>query len=179
MSHTIITASRTGSIFSMDSHTQQRDDEAPALNLFGIAAAKVLEYGNNASSNIQDTFSRMTVQSWIRLTVIVGGYLLMRPYLMKWASKGAVQSMEDDDAKEKARLAEVTPNELRGVKEQLDEQEDEDEEAEADEGAASGANWGKKARVRQRVMVKQLLEAEERRRLEEEEDKDIEEFLED
>jgi hypothetical protein len=161
----------------MDSQTQQRDDDAPALNLFGIAAAKVLEYGNNASSNLQDTFSRMTVHSWIRLTVIVGGYLLMRPYLMKWASKGAVQTMEDDDAKEKARLAEVTPNELRGVKEQLDEQEDED--VEADEGAASGANWGKKARVRQRVMVKQLLEAEERRRQEEEEDKDIAEYLED
>ncbi len=162
----------------MDSQAQQNNGDAPELNLFGAAAAKILEYGNNASSNVQDTFTKMSIHGWLRLTVIVGGYLLLRPYAMKWAAKGAVQKMEDEDAKEKARMAEITPNHLRGVKDQLDEQELEDDD-EDDGGETTGANWGKKARVRQRTMVKQLLEAEERRHMEEEEDKDIQEFLED
>ncbi|KAK3179548.1 hypothetical protein K4F52_009040 [Lecanicillium sp. MT-2017a] len=162
----------------MDSQAQQNNGDAPELNLFGAMAAKVLEYGNNASSNVQDAFSRMTIHSWLRLTVIVCGYMLLRPYAMKWAAKGAVQKMEDEDAKEKEQKADITPNDLRGVKDQLYEQEGDDDD-DGDDGDATGANWGKKARVRQRTMIKQLLEAEERRRLEEEEDKDIQEFLED
>lgn len=152
---------------------EDTNSEAPSLNLLGKVAAKVLEYGNNASHNLQDTYNNMTPKSWIRLIMIVGGYLLMRPYILKWTVKGAVKNMEDADEKEKAQAA-MTPNELRGAKKQLEEHLEDD-----DEGDGTGADWGQKARVRQRTLLKAMLEAEEQKRMEEEEDKDIAEFLED
>lgn len=147
--------------------------DAPSLNLLGQAAAKLLEYGNNASNNLQDTFTKMTIHGWLRLTVIVGGYLLLRPYVLKHGVKTAVSKMEDDEERERAKAA-LTPNELRGAKQQLE------EHLEDDGGDGTGADWGQKARVRQRIMLKEMLEAEEQRRMEEEEDdRDIAEFLED
>lgn len=150
--------------------------DAPSLNLLGQAAAKAFQFGNNASNNLQETFSRMTIHHWLRLTVIVGGYMLLRPYLMKWSVKKAVRNLEEADEKEKAEAAAVsmTPNELRGAKALLNEQLENE-----DGGDGTGADWGQKARVRQRVLLKQMLEQEEQRRMEDEDDKDIAEFLED
>ncbi|KAJ3492468.1 hypothetical protein NLG97_g5374 [Lecanicillium saksenae] len=156
----------------MDPLMEDTNAEAPRLNMLGQAAAKLLEYGNNAGNNLQDTFSKMTIHGWLRLTVIVGGYLLLRPYILKLSVKTAVSKMEEEDEREKAKAAAMTPNELRGAKELLEEHLDDDT---AD---GSGADWGQRARVRQRTMLKEMLEAEEQRRLEEEEeDKDIAEFL--
>jgi hypothetical protein len=156
----------------MASETHQHDDEGASLNLLGKAVLQVAQYGQNASNNLQKTFNDMTLQNWIRLTVIVGGYMLLRPIALKFISKSAVKNLEEQDAKEKEEAAKMTPNDLRGVRETLQEQEEEDD---GDSGAAA---WGQQARVRQRKVVKQLLEAEEKRRLEEDdEDKDIQEFL--
>ncbi|KAI9149191.1 hypothetical protein HJFPF1_11240 [Paramyrothecium foliicola] len=152
---------------------QQNHNEGAALNPLGKMMAQFVQYGHNASNNLQDTFSNMTPQSWIRLIVIVGGYMLLRPYVLKAISHGAVKNMEEQDAKEKAAAAAMTPNDLRGVKDKIEEQEEEDYEE------AGAAAWGQQARVRQRRVLKQLLEAEEKRREEEEEDKDIQEYLED
>ncbi|CRK18726.1 hypothetical protein BN1708_003104 [Verticillium longisporum] len=72
-------------------------------------------------------------------------------------------------------LAEISPNSLRG---QVDIPEDSDDEGV--ESAATGADWGKKARRRQREVLKMMMDAEEERlaqEQEDEEDKDIEEFL--
>ncbi|OAA66069.1 hypothetical protein ISF_03907 [Cordyceps fumosorosea ARSEF 2679] len=158
----------------MDPLVEDNNAEAPSLNLLGQAAARLLEYGNNASNNLQETFTKMTLQGWIRLTVIVGGYLLLRPYILKLSVKTAVSKMEEEDERERAKAAAMTPNELRGAKQQLE------EHLEDDNGEGTGADWGQKARVRQRTMLKEMLEAEEQRRMEEEEDdKDIAEFLED
>lgn len=153
----------------------QAEGGKPELNALGKMAARFAEYGQNVSNNLSDSFSSMTVQSWIRLVVIVGGYMLLRPYVMKWAGKGAVRRMEDEDAKTRGKSItdpELTPNEFRGIKEKL-------YEADVDEGDGTGADWGQKARTRQRQMLKQLLEEEERRRAAENEDADIQEFLED
>ncbi|PHH64971.1 hypothetical protein CDD81_3608 [Ophiocordyceps australis] len=153
--------------------TQQPDARQPQLNVLGRLAARVAEYGHNATNNLHDSFSNMSLQSWIRLTVIVGGYLLLRPYVMKWSSKSAVERMEEDDAKARSKSAnvEVTPNELRGIKEQI--------YAAEDQGDGTSTDWGQKARLRQRQVLKDLLEEEERRRAAEHEDADIQQYLED
>lgn len=159
----------------MDPLMEDTNTEAPSLNTLGQITAKLLQYGNNATNNLQDTFQNMTLQGWLRLTAVVGGYLLLRPYLMHWSIKGAVKKLEEQDELEKEAAAAMTPNELRGAKEQLMGHIDEDEE-----GDGTGADWGQKARVRQRNMLKSMLEAEEQRRREEEEDdRDIAEYLED
>lgn len=160
----------------MDPLMEDTNSEAPSLNLLGQATAKLLEYGNNASNNLQDTFTKMTIHSWLRLVVIVGGYMLLRPYVVKLGVKTAVSKLEEQDEKEKAaeKAAAMTPNELRGAKKQLEEHLDDD----AADG--TGADWGQRARVRQRTLLKEMLEAEEQRRLEEQEDdNDIAEYLED
>jgi hypothetical protein len=149
---------------------QQAQGEQPELNAFGKFTAQFLQYGANASNNISNAFEAMDTKAWIRLIVIVGGYMLLRPLALKFITKGAVQKMEDEDAKEK-RKAQISPNELRGLAE--------DEPEIDEEGDGTGADWGQKARVRQRTMLKDLLEAEERRREEEEDDKDIADLLED
>ncbi|RMJ04840.1 hypothetical protein BHE90_013498 [Fusarium euwallaceae] len=157
----------------MDPLAQQQEQPAQddiELNALGKFTAQFLQYGANASNNLSNTFNNMTMQSWIRLVVIVGGYMLLRPYMMKFVTKGAVRKMEEEDEREQ-RKAQISPNELRGLVE---------EEPEIDEeGDGTGADWGQKARVRQRTMLKNMLEAEEQRRLEEEEDKDIADLLED
>ncbi len=77
---------------------------------------------------------------------------------------------------EMAFKAAISPNQLRG---QVGLHELSDDEDEA-EGKPSGADWGKRARRRQRDVAKKLLEANEKRleeTFDEEQDKDIEEFL--
>ncbi|KAH7318604.1 trafficking PGA2-domain-containing protein [Stachybotrys elegans] len=149
------------------------DTEGTTLNPLGRVVATLGQYGQNASNNVNSAFSNMTTENWIRLTVIVGGYLLLRPYLMQFATKGGVQKLEEQEAKEKAEeRAQMTANEFRGVKEKLEEHDDEDDDDEPSTG-----NWGQQARVRQRKILRQLMEAEEQRRLQEEDDKDIQEFL--
>jgi hypothetical protein len=153
-------------------HENQQPDEAPQaeLNDLGKIALQFLKYGQNASNNLQAVFMEMTVQQWLRLVIVVGGYVLLRQQAIKYMSRKKVDSMEDEDAKAKATLS---PNQLRGEKGPV-EIGDVDEEG---EGTAS--DWGLTARVRQRKMLKHLMEAEERRRQDEEDDKDIADLLED
>jgi hypothetical protein len=149
---------------------QQAQGEQVELNAFGKFTAQFLQYGANASNNISTAFDSMDTKAWLRLTVIVGGYMLLRPLALKFITKGAVAKMEDADEQEK-RKAQISPNELRGLAE---------DEPDIDaEGDGTGTDWGQKARVRQRTMLKEMLEAEERRREEEEDDKDIADLLED
>ena len=148
----------------------------PGLNVLSNLAGRLTEYGHNASNNLSNAFTDMSLQSWIRLVVIVGGYMLLRPYVMKMGSKFAVKKLEEEDAKSKADDKidpDMTPNEFRGIKEKLEHAENEDR------GDGTGSDWGQKARARQRQMLKDLLEEEERRRAAEHEDADIQEYLED
>jgi hypothetical protein len=103
--------------------------------------------------------------------------MLLRPYLIKLGGRAQMKSHEEEAARADAEAkAKISPNELRG---KVEIPEDTDEEDEAT-GESSGPDWGKKARRRQREMIKKLLDAEEQRlreSQEELEDKDIEEFL--
>ncbi|KAG5983207.1 hypothetical protein E4U55_000548 [Claviceps digitariae] len=166
----------------MDQQAQQplNADQPPQLGLLSQLAARLAEYGSNATHNISEGFSSMSTQAWIRVIVIAGGYMLLRPYLQQMVTKGAVRKMEADD--KKAREAdgdalshpELTPNEYRGIKEKLYAQENDNEGADG-----TSSDWGQKARVRQRQMLRELLEEDERRRAAQDEDADIQEFLED
>ncbi|CRK34936.1 hypothetical protein VD0002_g6175 [Verticillium dahliae] len=128
---------------------------------------------NRSAANLRSTFTELTYEKFIRIVIVVGAYALLRPYLLKIT--GRSQMAQHTEANEEAAKAEISPNSLRG---QVDIPEDSDDEGV--EGAATGADWGKKARRRQREVLKMMMDAEEERlaqEQEDEEDKDIEEFL--
>ncbi|KAL9945639.1 hypothetical protein D7B24_009113 [Verticillium nonalfalfae] len=131
---------------------------------------------NRSAANLRSTFTELTYEKFIRIVIVVGAYALLRPYLLKIT--GRSQMAQHTEANEEAAKAEISPNSLRG---QVDIPEDSDDEGvEGVESAATGADWGKKARRRQREVLKMMMDAEEERlaqEQEDEEDKDIEEFL--
>lgn len=134
--------------------------------------------------NLKGSFEGMAPEKWIRLVIIVGTYMLLRPYLLKLGGKQQMKQHEREAAEaeeEAAAKAKMSPNELRGHKLQIPEESDESEgEEEGAEAKSSATEWGKKARRRQRTMIKKILDAEEKRLQElqeDDEDKDIQEFL--
>ncbi|TDZ19444.1 PGA2-homolog [Colletotrichum sidae] len=127
------------------------------------------------STNLRGTLDGMTPEKWIRLVVIVGAYCLLRPYLMKLAG-GAQMEQHENKPEEDGPKAKVQPNTLRG---QVEIPEDSDDE-EAAPASSTATDWGKKARRRQRDVLKKMIDVEEKRLAqlqEDDEDKDIEEFL--
>ncbi|CAK7220650.1 hypothetical protein SCUCBS95973_004231 [Sporothrix curviconia] len=153
--------------------------------------------------NVSDSLGNLTLQQWIRLIAIAGAYMLLRPYIIKL---GGRYQMKQHEADEKASLAEavaiangekpaLSANDLRGggqkstavpagLGSDLDDSGDDDSgvPGAGATSTATGTDWGKNARKRQRKMLRQLLEAHEQQLADaqaDEEDKDIEEFLED
>lgn len=135
------------------------------------------------TSNLRGSLEGMSPEKWIRIVIVVGAYVLIRPYLLKLGGKVQMAQHEkeaeatkaEEEAKAKAKMS---PNELRGHTVQVPGDSD-DSEAE-EEGQASATEWGKKARRRQKTMIKKILNAEEKRLRElqeDDEDKDIQEFL--
>ncbi|KAI1651675.1 DUF1531-domain-containing protein [Daldinia loculata] len=127
------------------------------------------------SNNIAESFTSMTAKEWIRLVIIVGAYALLRPYIIKLGAKHQEKQLEKQFAEEEAKQAEISPNQLRGEVGIPEDSDDDEEQAET-----TASDWGKKARKRQRNMIKKLLDAEEKRLQElqeDEEDKDIEQYL--
>ncbi|ORY71244.1 protein trafficking Pga2 [Pseudomassariella vexata] len=140
--------------------------------LFGLLTMA----GSRFTNNLGESFSSVSLKQWIRLVTVVGAYLLIRPYVLKHATTRQQAQLEKEHEADEAARAEIQPNHLRG---QIDIPEDSDDE-EVAEGAATATNWGGKARKRQRQFVKKLLDAEEQRLAdlqEDEEDKDIEQYL--
>ncbi|CAG8959498.1 hypothetical protein HYFRA_00001397 [Hymenoscyphus fraxineus] len=139
----------------------------------------VAHYWGNLTRNIIKTVDGMTYIKYIRLIAIVGAYALLRPYIIKLGAKMQTKEHEKEIDVEEilGPKAKISPNVLRGY----GGKEVEIAESESEgEGATTGSNWGKKARKRQRAHDKKLLaEVEERRRQlqEDDEDKDIEEYL--
>lgn len=155
---------------------EEHGDQAE-LNDFGKVAFHFLKFGQNATNNMSKTFGDMTLEQWIRIVIIVGAYLLLRPHIMTFLGKKHVDKMVKEDNKAKA---EISPNQLRGAKSHPmlgDEDDEDDDEDDEDLGQGTGANWGSKARTRQRVMLKKLMEAEQRRKEEEDSDEDIADLL--
>lgn len=138
---------------------------------------------DRVTRNIKGSFEGMAPEKWIRLVIIVGTYMLLRPYLLKLGGKQQMKQHEKEAAEaeaEAAAKAKMSPNELRGHKLTLPEESDDEEGDGEGQAQSSATEWGKKARKRQRTMIKKILEAEEKRLQElqeDDEDKDIEEFL--
>jgi hypothetical protein len=143
--------------------------------------------GERFTNNIQSGFSNMTAEKWIRIIIVAGAYALLRPYIIKLGARQQMKAHEHEAAEAEAehQAAQISPNQLRG---QVDIPEDSSDEEEAGArardkettAAVTATEWGKKARRRQRDVIKKLLDAEEERLRqlhEDEEDKDIEEFL--
>ena len=165
--------SATGSIRTVTSplaHTLKME----AVNFVG-------DYAENFYTNVTTTLDGMDSQKWIRLVAVIGAYFLIRPWIVKFGEY--VQEKEHDKeivTKEDLEImaggkAKLTPNDIRGPTTLPDDSGSEDE------GDATGPSWGKKARRRQRHVLKRILEQEEALRREQQaddEDKDIQEFLE-
>lgn len=128
----------------------------------------------NVGPNIYNSFADTTLRNWIRIIAILGGYLLVRPYLVKGSVKKQEQEYAKIYADADAPKAKMPPNQLRdyqGRAVELD-----DSESEAGEGAEP--QWGKKARQRKRKMVKQLeAELEQRSREEDRAESILDKFV--
>jgi hypothetical protein len=139
--------------------------------------ADIMEYlytlAVNFQRNLSETLSTTTTEKYIRLIVIVGAYALLRPYIMKIGARAQGREHEKEvDPDEMAAAAAISPNSLRGQVQVPDDS--------SDEGEGTAGDWGKRARRRQRQMVKKILDAKEelrREQQEDDEDKDIQEFL--
>lgn len=138
----------------------------------------VRTWAGNFQRNTSSAFSTMRTKDYVRLIAIVGGYLLLRPYLLKLGAR----AQEQQHAKESSEGdASMSPNELRGAEKIEIPGVEDNEESEGEEGEGGKSEWGRGARLRQRKFIRQALKAhEDRLRAEEEEtasDKEIEQFL--
>jgi hypothetical protein len=94
-------------------------------------------------------YASMSLKEWVRIITIVCAYLLLRPYLSKWAAKAQSDQHEKEinademSAGATGPKAAISANALRG---QVEVPEDSESEEDTGEGEATGANWGKKAR---------------------------------
>ena len=132
---------------------------------------------------IASSVSSLSLRDIIRLTIFLGGYILLRPYLLQLVARSQRKELEkSDNAAATTSIGAI--GEDAPLKERVQVPDDSSDDGEG--GGASGgstapaaaADWGKAARRRQRIMLRNLLEIDEKRRLEErEDDKDIEEFL--
>jgi len=155
------------------------------IDFLQMVVAQLNTFYNNFTRNAVHMWDDMTLLKYIRLIAIVGAYALLRPYIQKWGEKIQAKQLEKEldpyemataDAKDKSK---ISPNQLRGASGKAVELPDSDSEEEG-EATAADVKWGKKARKRQRTLIKKVLADEEevRRQLQEDdEDKDIQEYL--
>ncbi|KZF19530.1 DUF1531-domain-containing protein [Xylona heveae TC161] len=137
--------------------------------------AQINAWASNLHHNVSRSLANLTVYDYIRLVIIIGGYCLLRPYLIQLGARFQAKDHERklDSEESHSSPAAVSPNSLRG---QIGIPEDSEEE---DVGVV-GPSWGQTARRRQRQLIRRILDEEERRRAEEdptESDKEIEQFL--
>ncbi|KIM96106.1 hypothetical protein OIDMADRAFT_20970 [Oidiodendron maius Zn] len=86
--------------------------------------ATIQHYATNIHRNITGAFDDMDAKRWIRLVAVIGGYLLLRPYLVKLgeklSNKQYAKTMED--AQTTVPKAKISPNALRGYVEPIEEE---------------------------------------------------------
>lgn len=131
-------------------------------------------WAQNFQTNTRDAFQRMTPKDYLRLVVIVCAYMLLRPYIIKLGARVQAQQLEKAQREEAVEAA-MNGNDLRGlnsvpipgVDSESEEENPEDKQRE---------QWGRKARLRQRRMIREAIIAREE---DGESDEEIKEFLED
>lgn len=136
-------------------------------------------YAHNFTHNLTHSVSHLTLHDYIRLVIIGGAYCLLRPYLLQLSARFQASDHDRElDEDEMSSAAAVRPDRLRGRGVVVEDSSEEEGEGNGRRGTA--VDWGKKARRRQRRLVRGILEAEEKLRRAEEEadsDREIEEFL--
>lgn len=128
----------------------------------------VVYYIKNFLHNIINVFTGMDTTRWFRLVAIVGGYLLLRPLLLKLGERFQRKQHEAAVATRAGPKARINPNTLRSGWVEPIEEEDEGEEQ------VTGVEWGKKARKRQLNAEKREIQ---QRLKEEQDEKEIKDLL--
>ncbi|KAI5300481.1 hypothetical protein KEM56_002425 [Ascosphaera pollenicola] len=159
--------------------------QVPLINV-GDVKNYIINWPSNAGSALKGTFATLSIRDYIRLVWIVGGYIILRPYLeklFKFMFDRGQKKNEEGEEEEEEDLAtgktKLSANDLRGVSSGVDYPGQEDEEESENENVKPPVpQWGRAARLRQKKAI-QLIEEEYARRQAEEDDKDIEDLLED
>jgi len=99
------------------------------------------EWKNRLVNNSVKSFGEMTLQRWIRIIAIIGAYLILRPYLLKGAASRQKKALN----KEAEELglgprSEPNANDFRDGK----------SSSTIKDESAKPAEWGQKAKKRQR-----------------------------
>ncbi|KAF3902544.1 hypothetical protein ABW21_db0205581 [Orbilia brochopaga] len=132
--------------------------------------APITRIFSNFTRNLSATLSSATTTDYIRLTAIVGGYMLLRPYLQKLGAK-----YQERDHARAVDAAEESSMAATGVKARVVAGEDDSDDD------SDGDGWGRKQRLQQRAQRaqrrKEIEERTARGGFDDEEDKDIEEYL--
>lgn len=141
-------------------------------------------YKNNLTHQVNETFTRLTPKDLIRLVIIVGAYSFLRPYLLKlgarFQAKDHEREIDHEEIQEMRKSEGYNKGSLKGTVNIPDDTDSEEGEGVTRTVTRTGTDWGKAARRRQRRVMSQLLEAEEKKRLEDEEaesDKELEQFM--
>ncbi|CCU77434.1 unnamed protein product [Blumeria hordei] len=138
----------------------------------------VKQGGDNLVRNVWGMWDGMRLRDYIRIVVIVGVYLLLRPYLLKFAAKiQAKQNAKSTVTDKSAANVKISPNQLRGTGMAGSEHDDLGDDE--NDRTASGADLGTKAKRRQKKAIKKTT-GEEKKGLEvqgENEDKEIMDLL--
>lgn len=137
----------------------------------------------NLTRNTTESFTKMTPKNWLRLVIVVCTYALIRPYILKLGAKVQEQHLEKEAKESDEKWAAMHPNDLRaGGRKNVDipgvESEDEGEDGHGE--VTVGREWGRKARVRQRKIVRKAIEIHEENLAQtgfESEDEDIADLL--
>ena len=153
--------------------------------------ALLASWAGNLQRNTADVFQKLHPADYVRLITIICGYLLLRPYLIKVGAH--VQEKEHARKNEPAAIGSGEDGSGSGgyVSKHLDSSPQQqrtkpaipgvDSDSEGEDGeAADGADWGRRARLRQRKIVREAL-AKHERQLQEmqqtESDKEIDDLL--
>jgi hypothetical protein len=151
-----------------------------AMEVLQFIPMQLGQWYHNFTHNIVHMWDGMTAIKYIRMIAVVGAYILLRPYIAKFGERFQEKQHEKelDPYEMGEQKAKLSPNALRGVGGKAVELED--SEGEEGEGTAADVKWGKKARKRQRMSIKKLLEEKERllqEQQEDDDDKDIAKYL--
>jgi Protein trafficking PGA2 len=142
-------------------------------------ASTLQTWMNNFTNQTHSAFARLTPKDVFRMVAVVGGYaLIIRPLLIKLGARIQAQQHERD-AKDGEQVETIDPRTglprkmaIPGV------DSDSDEDMEGVKADAAVGEWGRKARLRQRRIVRTAMEVREGELLADDDD-DIKEFLQD
>ena len=124
LSITILSTPPTPSITCRKELHQPTIHSTQATLAMDNALATIQHYATNIHRNITGAFDDMDAKRWIRLVAVIGGYFLLRPYLVKLgeklSNKQYAKTMED--AQMTGPKAKISPNALRGYVEPIEEE---------------------------------------------------------